>query len=70
MSLQDFLQSAKQGQTTWLLVTGFLVRGSFVKISPDAEYVVLNQVAIFQGAQATGSVPSMTVAVSAIYAWG
>jgi hypothetical protein len=70
MALQDFLQSAKPSQTVWFLVTGFLLRGSFVKLSPGAEFVVLSQVAIFQGAQATGSVPGMTVAVSAIHAWG
>ena len=70
MSLRDFLLSAKQGQTSWFLVTGFLVRGSFVKVDPGLEFVTLNQVAIFQGAQATGSVPTMTVAVSAIHAWG
>ncbi len=70
MSLQDFLQSAKPGQTIWLLVTGFLVRGSFVKLGPGAEYVVLSQVAIFQGAQATGSVSAITVAASSIHAWG
>jgi hypothetical protein len=70
MSLQDFLKSAKQGQNIWFLVTGFLIRGSFVRFDPGLEFVALNQVAIFQGAQATGSVPAMTVAVSAIHAWG
>jgi hypothetical protein len=70
VSLQDFLKAAKQGQTTWFLVPGFLVRGSFFKVDPGLEFVTLNQVAIFQGAQATGSVASMNIAVNAITAWG
>jgi hypothetical protein len=69
MSLRDFLLSAKQGQTIWFVVLGFLLRGSFVKVDPGLEFVVISQVAIFQGAQATGSVATMTVAVSAIDAW-
>jgi hypothetical protein len=70
MSLRDFLLSAKQGQITWFVVAGFLVRGSFAKVDPGLEFVALSQVAIFQSAQATGSVPSMSVAVSSISAWG
>jgi hypothetical protein len=70
MSLRDFLLSAKQGQIIWFLIPGFLVRGSFVKVDPGLEFVALSQVAIFQGAQATGSVPLMSVAVSAINTWG
>jgi hypothetical protein len=70
MSLHDFLLSAKQGQIVWFVVPGFLIRGSFAKADPGLEFVNLSQVAIFQGAQATGSVPTMMVAVSAINAWG
>ncbi len=70
MSLQDFLKSAKQGQLTWLVISGFLLRGSFVKVDPGLEFVTLNQVAVFQGAQATASVPTITVATGSIQAWG
>lgn len=70
MSLRDFLFSAKPGQITWFVVPGFLIRGGFVKVDTGLEFVALNQVAIFQGAQATGSVPTISVAVSAINAWG
>lgn len=70
MSLQDFLRSAKQGQTTWLVVPGFLIRGSFVRVDPGFEFVALSQVAVFQGAQASASVPTMMVAVNSIHAWG
>jgi hypothetical protein len=70
MSLQDFLKSAKQGQTVWLLTSGFMVRGTFLKYDPGLEFVTINQVAIFQGPQATGSVASLSVAVGSIQAWG
>jgi hypothetical protein len=70
MSLRDFLLSAKQGQIIWFVVPGFLIRGSFVKADTGLEFVSLSQVAIFQGAQATGSVSSMSVAIGAINAWG
>jgi hypothetical protein len=70
MSLQDFLQSAKQGQTTWFIVTGFLVRGSFVRVDPGHEFVHLSQVAIFQSSQATGSMATISIALSSIHAWG
>jgi hypothetical protein len=70
MSLQDFLKSAKQGQTVWLFTAGFMVRGTFLKYDPGLEFVTINQVAIFQGPQATGSVASLSVAVNAIQAWG
>ena len=70
MSLQDFLRSVKQGQITWFVVPGFLIRGSFVRVDPGLEFVALSQVAVFQSAQATGSVPAITIAVSAINAWG
>lgn len=70
MSLQDFLKAAKQGQTVWFLASGFMVRGTFLKVDPAFELVTLNQVAIFQGPQATGSVATLTVMVRAIQAWG
>jgi len=70
MSLRDFLLSAKQGQITWFVVPGCLIRGSFVKVDPGLEFVALSQVAIFQGAQATASAPAMSITLSAINAWG
>jgi hypothetical protein len=70
MSLQDFLHNAKQGQITWFVVPGFLIRGSFVKVDPGLEFVSLSQVAIFQGSQASASMPSMSIALSAVNAWG
>jgi len=70
MSLKDFLLSAKQGQLTWFVVSGFLFRGSFVKADPGLEFVTLSQVAVFQGPQASASVPAISVAVSSITAWG
>jgi hypothetical protein len=70
MSLQDFLLSAKQGQITWFVVPGFLIRGSFVRADPGLEFVALSQVAVFQGSQATASAPAMSIAVNAINAWG
>lgn len=70
MSLQDFLKVAKQGQTVWFLASGFMVRGAFLKFDPGLEFVTLNQVAIFQGPQATGSVATLSVKVNAIQAWG
>lgn len=70
MSLPDFLRSAKQGQITWLIVYGFLIRGSFAKFDPGLEFVSLTQVAVFQGSQASASMPSISVATNAITAWG
>jgi hypothetical protein len=70
MSLQDFLKAAKQGQIVWFLTSGCLIRGNFLKYDASSEFLTINQVAIFQGPQATSSVATMSVTVSAILAWG
>jgi hypothetical protein len=47
-----------------------LIRGSFAKFDPGLEFVTLTQVAIFQGSQASASMPSINVATNSITAWG
>lgn len=70
MSVQDFLHSIKPNQTIYLVVPGALIRGAFVRVDASAELVTLNQTALFQNSQATAAIPSLTVLITSIIAWG
>ncbi len=70
MMLEEFLRTVKLNQVIYLVVSGSLIRGAFSQVDAAGKLVTLNQVALFQNSQATASIPTLTVDMSKVIAWG